>query len=267
MDSISTRLYRLLGFLLVFLTSHALYHYLVTSIGNPAGLTQLIWSFNAEPWVSEATVTLTHLSYILCAVLLIMTIAHTVVDLLAAGFGLSNSGLAAIKLSAQLAQTGLSLDLALDIIIMLSMFHFFYTNRTHIKSTQSLLNKLAFYTFASGSLTVVANAVILAMFVTLPTTQIYSGASFVLPHHSTQEDTSEPGTIPIQLAPATTNQTPQLVSRLHYPCSLYPNPMVKDEGHGTLGGGSSSHEFVPMAIYVIFLKLDIFTLDSPLCTK
>ncbi|KIJ25992.1 hypothetical protein M422DRAFT_273004 [Sphaerobolus stellatus SS14] len=182
-----------LGFVLVFLTSHALYYYLVTSITNPAALKEIIWSFKAEPWVSEAIVTLTHLfyilriffinkSYILCGVLIILTFSHTVLDYVAAGLELSVTGLAAEDLTARLAEAGLSLDLVTDVIIMFAMFHFFYTSRTQVKSTQNLLNKLAMYTFASGFITVVANAVILATFLTQPTSQIYSGASFVLPH-------------------------------------------------------------------------------------
>jgi hypothetical protein len=75
------------------------------------------------------------------------------------------------------------MDLTIDVIVMFAMFHFFHKNRTGFKAwcsylwsfsgylwlipkpcrTQGLMNRLAMYTFASGSITVIANAVILAM--------------------------------------------------------------------------------------------------------
>ncbi|KAF8502481.1 hypothetical protein JB92DRAFT_828921 [Gautieria morchelliformis] len=111
-----------------------------------------------------------------------MTLAHCVLDLAASAFELSIAGLAPNGLTQRLSSAGLGLDLAIDVIVMCSMFRFFYQNRPGSKSTRSLINRLAMHTFASGALTVVANAVILATFITRPKSQIYSGASFVLPH-------------------------------------------------------------------------------------
>lgn len=187
----------ILGFLHIFLISHALYHYLITSIGNPEVFTSIVWSFKAEQWVSEANITLSHLfyifriysirkSFILPGVLLFLTLSHTALDLTASGIVTVSEGLADAavdsNVTARLAQTGIALDLTIDIIVMLAMFHFFYTSHTEVKSTQNLLHKLTLYTFASGSLTVVANIIILVTYLSIPNTEIFSGITFVLPH-------------------------------------------------------------------------------------
>jgi len=187
-----------LGFALVFLTSHGLYHYLVSSVGNPGALMEIVWSFKAEPWVSEALVVVTHCfytgrifylnrNYAIFVLLALLTLGHCVLEFVASGVELSISGIAAGDLTERLASAGLGIDLTIDVIVMFSMFHFFHQNRTGFRATRSLLNRLAMYTFASGSLTVIANAVILSMFITKPQTQIYSGASFVQPHREISE--------------------------------------------------------------------------------
>lgn len=186
----------ILGILLIVLTSHTNYHYLISSMGNHKALTDIVWSLKAEPWISEAVVTLTHTfyagkiyymqrSYALSGLLLFLTLTHTGLVLGMGGIALSAKEFGTVKTHSTtvgLTSASLSIGLLLDIIIAFAMFHFFHNNRSEIKSTQSLLNKLTLYTFASGLLTVVSNAVILATYLSKPNAQIYTGASFVLPH-------------------------------------------------------------------------------------
>ncbi|KAF8511262.1 hypothetical protein BU17DRAFT_69701 [Hysterangium stoloniferum] len=150
-----------LSFLLVFLTSHGMYYYLVTSIGDLAALSDIVWyelsgllrrsdnnvayrSFKAEPWISvDRRLTLLN-------------------DLW--------------KLSIITGGNGY------DCPSFLFGANFLHCLWIANRRTKELMNRLTLYTFASGFLTVVGSAVVLSLLITKPTTQTYSGASFVLPH-------------------------------------------------------------------------------------
>ncbi|KIJ46920.1 hypothetical protein M422DRAFT_249665 [Sphaerobolus stellatus SS14] len=143
------------------------------------------------------------------------------------------------------------------------MFHFFYTSRTQVKSTQNPLNKLAIYTFASGFITVVANAVILATFLTQPSSQIYSGASFVLPHckHSIRALRNNHISFLFPLFHRIFKLSSGCI------CSLNSRKRLRDRyDTGTIGGGGSSSlpaPFLPVFTLSLSQGMTARDTDSP----
>jgi len=183
-----------LGFFHVCLTSHALYHYLVSSIGDPSELQEVAWSFKVAGFVSPFIVMVVQCFYgyriwllikskvIFAFIVLVSLTAYTTGN---AGtiIYLKNTGtIIASKVSGRLADVALVADVVGDTTIMLCMFYFLRTNRTGQRGMDNVLKLLMAYTFASGLLTTTCAVVVLATYLRYPQKQIFSGASFTLPH-------------------------------------------------------------------------------------
>ncbi|KZV82159.1 hypothetical protein EXIGLDRAFT_730124 [Exidia glandulosa HHB12029] len=176
------------------LVSAGLYHFLVSSIGNPEAMMEVPWTLKAEPFLSAANVFIVQWfyafrlfrltrNYALLIVVMLLGASQLATGYAAAVFQLGLTG-TIVSGTAQknLACASLAVDLVVDAIITAAMVHFLRTHRTGIKSTESLMNTLTNYTLASGFSTFVCSCVILGTYVALPDTQIYSGISFLLPH-------------------------------------------------------------------------------------
>lgn len=176
------------------LVAAGLYHFLVSSIGNPEALMSIPRTLYAEPFIAASIIALVQWFYafrifrltksipLVCIVVLLAS-AQLAMGSAAAAADLSQTETIVSSATAKnIACACLVADMVNDAIIAVTIVHFLRTHRTSVKSTESIMSSLTNYTLASGFTTFVGSCLVLSTFLAYPTSQIYSGISFVLPH-------------------------------------------------------------------------------------
>jgi hypothetical protein len=183
-----------IGLFLTIIMTHGIYFFLVSTIGNPALLSQIPWSLKAEAFVNSSIIVIVQAfygfrlfylnrSYTLLAIIMFLALGQWITGWTSAGFETTLSGtLVSADLTKKIASASIAGDLACDTVIMVSMFYFLHTHRTGVKSTETLMHKLVIYTLASGFLTFVGAAATLICYLAMPQNQIFSSIAFILPH-------------------------------------------------------------------------------------
>ncbi|KDR70469.1 hypothetical protein GALMADRAFT_144753 [Galerina marginata CBS 339.88] len=188
---------------------HALYFFLITNYLNPLALLQNVWSLNVYSLIvlplswtmlmdytkdyirHHLIVLLVHLSYAMRIYHVsgkkkVIALAIGFVSLIHCALGwvvvavLQNLAFQRPVLSEMLTKAVLASAIPIDVIIAYTLCYYLHTNRSGMKQTDRLINRLMMYTINCGVLTSILDIVTLALLIARPMDLLFFAVSQVL---------------------------------------------------------------------------------------
>ncbi|KAK0217165.1 hypothetical protein IW262DRAFT_174930 [Armillaria fumosa] len=167
--------------------SHAIYYYVILHVGDPAALAIATWTVSLNIGITGLIACLVYLFYArriyyssnhnrpLVAVVVVPSICRLGTSMSVTIYSLHLKSFVLFEISsmANLIRASLTLYVVTDLLVAVLLCYFLHSNRTGIKRTNTMINRLIIYAIHNGLITAVADVFVIAFNIAYPNNLVY----------------------------------------------------------------------------------------------